>query len=463
MITNKKRPEPEAPVVYPIKCPYCFKSFEANEVHFRASSPKHYAVSPQNGERVIREDSIVDRNLADYYRQFGRQAPRRFPIIAPAGNVTGDEYIGLALGGEPIEYRGGVMYSVKDEFGNESEKRLCPFCHNDLPKSAGYTKSYTIAFAGDTAVGKTVYMTTLINRLQFLDDGFRSMLMPLTSSVSDKYDTYYFTPMYKEGLLPEHTHVNEVVEPLIYELRVGINKVNGDNVADKVITLTFYDVAGDGIKNADYVNTRARHLKYADAFIYMVDPMQTGAAQRLAALNSNAGADYIVGRGDAVKILESFFTQDIDFKDKPTAIVLTKSDLLKSTESTQRYFDRNSTIYEQCSHKGYLDTEQVEKINGEVHNFFGITAPLFRKNVDFMLNNVKYFAVSALGGPTETVNVDGIDRKKITNGIPQEIRVEEPFLWILSQLGIISENAPEEKPKNTEKKSGGFFKKLFSK
>ena len=294
-------------------------------------------------------------------------------------------------------------------------------------------------------------MTTLINRLQFLDDDFKSMLMPLTSAVADKYETYYFTPMYREGLLPEHTHVNEVVEPLIYELRVGINKINGDNVADKTITLTFYDVAGDGIKNADYVNTRARHLKYADAFIYMVDPMQTGAAQRLAALNANASADYIIGRGDAVKILESFFTQDIDFKDKPTAIVLTKSDLL-------RYFAPDSIIYEQCSHKGWLDTEQVEKINSEVHNFFGLTAPLFRKNVDFMFNNVKYFCVSALGGPTETVEVDGKDLKKIQNGIPQEIRVEEPFLWILSQLGIISDKAPE-----APKQSGGLFRKLFSK
>ncbi|MBQ9483020.1 MAG: hypothetical protein IJU82_02410 [Ruminiclostridium sp.] len=459
MLITKKKPEGGEQTVWPIKCPYCFKCFDAGDVHFRATSMKHRVTSPQTGEQVIREDSVIDRNLADYYRQFGRQAPRRAPVIAPNGGVTGDEYIGLALGGEPISYKDGVLYSVVDEFGNETEKRLCPYCHNDLPKSAGFTKSYTIAFAGDTAVGKTVYMTTLINRLQFLDDDFKSMLMPLTSAVADKYETYYFTPMYREGLLPEHTHVNEVVEPLIYELRVGINKINGDNVADKTITLTFYDVAGDGIKNAEYVNTRARHLKYADAFIYMVDPMQTGAAQRLAALNANASADYIIGRGDAVKILESFFTQDIDFKDKPTAIVLTKSDLLRSTSTTQRYFAPDSMIYEQCSHKGWLDTEQVEKINNEVHNFFGLTAPLFRKNVDFMFNNVKYFCVSALGGPTETVEVDGIDRKKIQNGIPQEIRVEEPFLWILSQLGIISDKAPEA-PKQS---GGGLFRKLFSK
>ena len=458
MILTKKKADGEETAVYSIKCPYCFKCFDPGDVHFRASASKHYATSQQTGERTLREDSVIDKNLADYYRQFGRQAPRRFPVIAPKGGVTGDEYIGLALGGEPLNYKDGVLYSVTDEFGNETEKRLCPFRHNDLPKSAGFSESYTIAFAGDTAVGKTVYMTTLINRLSFLDDGFRSMLMPLTSAVSEKYDTYYFTPMYREGLLPEHTHVNEVVEPLIYEFRVGINKINGENVADKIITLTFYDVAGDGIKNADYVNTRARHLKYADAFIYMVDPMQTGAAQRLAALNANAGADYIAGRGDAVKILESFFTQDIDFKDKPTAIVLTKSDLLKSTGTTQRYFAADSIIYRQCEHKGWLDSEQVETINGEVHNFFGMTAPLFRKNVDFMFNNVKYFAVSALGGPTETVNVDGIDRKKIMNGIPQEIRVEEPFLWILSQLGIISDKPPE-----APKQSGGLFRKLFSK
>ena len=458
MLITKKKTKEEETVVYPVKCPYCFKVFEAGDVHFRAAAPKHYVTSPQTGERVIREDNVIDRNLADYYRQFGRQAPRRFPVIAPKGGVSGDEYIGLALGGEPLKYKDGVLYSAVDEFGNETEKRLCPFCHNELPKSAGFNQSFTIAFAGDTAVGKTVYMTTLINRLSFLDDGFRSMLMPLTSAVSDKYDAYYFTPMYREGLLPEHTHVNEVVEPLIYELHMGINKVNGENIADKIVTLTFYDVAGDGIRNAEYVNTRARHLKYADAFIYMVDPMQTGAAQRLAALNANAGADYIAGRGDAVKILESFFTQNIDFKDKPTAIVLTKSDLLKSTETTQRYFADDSIIYQQCEHKGWLDSAQVEIINNEVHNFFGMTAPLFRKNVDFMFNNVKYFAVSSLGGPAAAVDIDGVERKKIMNGIPQEIRVEEPFLWILSQLGIVSDRPPETPAQNT-----GIFRKLFSK
>ena len=458
---NRKKPEvQEVKKTFPIKCPYCFKTFETEDVHFRATGPKHYVMDPRSQEKVIREDGVIDRNLADYYRQFGRQAPRRYPVIAPHGG-TGDEYISIASGYEPITYRDGVMYAVKDEFGNETEKRLCPFCHNDLPKSAGFVKSYTIAFAGDTAVGKTVYMTTLINRLQFLDDDFRSMLMPLTSAVSEKYDTYYFTPMYNKGLLPEHTQVSEVVEPLIYEFRVGINKVNGDNVADKTITLTFYDVAGDGIKNADYVNTRERHLKYADAFIYMVDPMQTGAAQRLSALNSNAGADYIEGRNDAVKILESFFTQDIDFKDKPTAIVLTKSDLLRSAGvGGTRSFADDSIIYDQCIHKGSLDDAQVKKVSDEVHDFFGMTAPLFRKNVDFMFNNVRYFAVSALGGPTETVNVGGTDRKKIVNGMPQELRVEEPFLWILSQLGIIPEKQTDDEK---AAKKPGLFRRLFSK
>ena len=90
MITKKKT-DSTAQTVFPIKCPYCFKCFDPGDVHFRASSPRHRVVSPQTGETVIREDSVIDKNLADYYRQFGRQAPRRMPVIAPNGGVSGDE------------------------------------------------------------------------------------------------------------------------------------------------------------------------------------------------------------------------------------------------------------------------------------------------------------------------------------------------------------------------------------
>lgn len=431
---------PEVPEIYPIKCPFCFMEFSHDSVHFRASSAKHTVVG-QSGDRAIREDPIVDRKLVTYYKQFGRQAPRTFPAIDPTGKENGDDYVKL-LDESSVEYKDSMLYAVTDQFGNKTDKRICPFCHNELPKSAGKNRSYTIAFAGDTAVGKTVYMVTLINRLMYLHDDFNSLMNPLTGSVSDKYNKVYYNPMYKEGLLPEHTHVNEMVDPLIYEFKVGVHRENGVLVADETVTLTFYDVAGDGIKNEDYVNTRARHLKYADAFLYMVDPMQTGAAQKLVALNEGARSDYIEGRGVALQILQSFFTQDIAFENKPTAVVLTKSDLLKSTSEQTRYFNPESNVYRQCEHRGYLDMIQVDSIDQEVQQFFDIADKLFKKSVNLMFNNVKFFAVSALGGPTRNKKINNVDRKAIVGGFPQEIRVEEPFLWVLAQLGIIPDTPP---------------------
>lgn len=450
--------QPEAPEIFPIKCPFCFMEFDHESVHFRAATSKHEVIA-SNGERNIREEHIADQKLVTYYRQFGRQAPKTYPAIDPTGKENGVDYVKLLNEGS-LEYKDSMLHAVTDQFGNRTEKRICPFCHNELPKSAGRNRSYTIAFAGDTAVGKTVYMVTLINRLMYLHDDFNSLMNPLTSAVSDKYNRVYYNPMYKEGLLPDHTHVNEMVEPLIYEFKVGIHKENGTNVADKTVTLTFYDVAGDGIKNEDYVNTRARHLKYADAFLYMVDPMQTGAADRLRAWGgddegNNAKANYIEGRGEALQILQSFFTQDIAFENKPTAVVLTKSDLLKTTSENAMYFSPESNIYHQCEHRGYLDIIQVDSIDQEVQQFFDVADKLFKKSVNLMFNNVKFFAVSALGGPTRNEKINNVDRKAIVGGFPQEIRVEEPFLWVLSQLGIIPDAPPE-----PAKKKGlfGFLK-----
>ena len=448
------------PTVYPIKCPHCFMQFSHDKVHFRAATTKHYDTRVVNkpggittNETVLREDTVVDSNLVAFNRSFGKTIQRTNPVIDPTGNSVGPEYIKLSADEDALGYKNGVLAQVKDEFGYESTKRICPYCHNLLPKTAGYARSYTIALAGDTAVGKTVYVTTLINRLMNLHDGFRAMLTPLTPDVNTNYNNNYYKPMYIDGELPHHTGLTETMEPLIFQFDVGVDE---NLIPEHSIALSFYDVAGDGIKNADYVDSRARHLRYADAFLYLVDPLQTGAALRIAALNQHAKGDFIEGRSGALQTLTSFFVQDIPFKEKPTAIVLTKSDLLRTNDNSIG-FPPESNIYKQYEHPGYLNMTEVDNINSEVMDFLDQNDRQFKRYVSMSFLKVKFFAVSALGGPTKTVEIDGVPHKKIVSGSPQEIRVEEPFLWVLNQLGIIHDTPPEDKNK------GGLFSKIFGK
>ena len=129
-------------VIYPIKCPHCFMEFEHDKVHFRATTARHYEVRMTNSptgqvrENILREDSVVDTNLVNFNRAYGKATQRTNPIIDPSGESVGSEYVKLMSEGDAIKYEKGVLASVKDEFGYESNKRICPFCHNLLPKKA---------------------------------------------------------------------------------------------------------------------------------------------------------------------------------------------------------------------------------------------------------------------------------------------------------------------------------------
>lgn len=110
--------------------------------------------------------------------------------------------------------------------------------------------------------------------------------------------------------------------------------------------------------------------------------------------------------------------------------------------------------------KGYLELDEIDRISNAVRDFFTIADEHFKNVIELMFEDYKYFAVSALGGPTEKImSPDGKEKgKKLVSNVVTPYRVVEPFLWILYRLGIIDDHeyiAPPEPVKKT------FFEKIF--
>lgn len=456
-------------MAYLIKCPYCFHDpYDCDLVHFRAATTRHYAVSNIPGaptDRVI-ETMVEDKKLISYYKKFQKKPSPTKPVIDPKGNDYGPEYIKLSGSEDALHYdENGILDKVIDEFGETSTTRLCPFCHNELPKFAGRAQGYNISFAGDTAVGKTLYMNVLIHELKRIAPKFHAVMMATNAEIEKIYRTKYEIPLFPQtndipAVLPQHTDKDTLIEPLIYEL---VFKDHNNEFGNKVVTLSFFDAAGEGMHDGEYINTRARALMNADAYLYLIDPLQTESAERIMHNNNEAVNNFVRGRDSAANILESFFAAGIDYSNVPTAFILTKSDIVKSSDEMRALLgDDNPIFYDYTYNRGYLELDQIEKINNAVSDFFSIADVFFKEVVELMFKEYKFFAVSALGGATEKIyGPDGRETggKKLVSDIVTPYRVVEPFLWVLYKLGIIDDHEYVAPPVIPEKK--GIFKKLF--
>ena len=113
----------------------------------------------------------------------------------------------------------------------------------------------------------------------------------------------------------------------------------------------------------------------------------------------------------------------------PTAVVLTKSDLLHALKQDDGdYIRTNSNVFNNVTHRDCLNLAEYENINGEIRRFLEKVDIAFVNALDVYFKDTSFFAVSALGS-------NPVDQQ--VNGIISPIRVDEPFIWLLYKLGFI--------------------------
>ncbi|WP_284638462.1 TRAFAC clade GTPase domain-containing protein [Paenibacillus silviterrae] len=405
---DKQPQAKERPPFYSIVCPYCFAKYEPSAVVFRAAHVKEH-----DDEFALQEDM----RLNEWRRKFRLAQPDMEAVIDPE-----------LIPEEHRMYSGEVLVGVTDRYGVSTRKRLCPKCHNELPITAGQVPSNIISIVGASQVGKSVYMTSLIHTLQTETAAhFDAACMPLSADISRKFRQQYHEPIFERGSMLQSTNPNEQQEPFIFQF------VFKDE-AKAPLLLVFFDVAGEGMVERDYLDIYAAHIQNSSGILFLVDPLQVRTIRDKIRLNlgeeGEFAARYDEPREVVISLYENFISHQRSGKtDIPTAIVLTKSDmLLHLQEEDGDYIQPNSNVFRDVRHRGALDRTEFENINGEIGRFIEKVDRPFKDAVDVYFRNTAYFAVSALGS-------NPVNRQ--VQGVISPIRVDEPFLWLLHQLEYI--------------------------
>lgn len=402
----------QAPVQkkFPIVCPHCFNKFSSDDVVFRAA---HY--KEEDEQYCLQEDA----KLNAYLEKFGLEGSEELEAVIPPSMFPA----------ESKTYVDDVLISIRDKYDVETKKRLCPYCHNDLTHSAGRAPSNIIAIIGASQVGKSVYMASLIHTLETVTaHNFEAACLPISSETSRRFRLQYIDPLFSQNSLIESTQKERKQEPFIYQFKFK-------DTSKAPLSLVFFDVAGEGMVEEDYLELYANHIKNAEGILFLVDPLQLSTIRSKILLSSEGEGDftsqYQESRDVVVTLGEHFIGREADGRTSiPTAVVVTKSDMLEYLAKEEgEYMKPNSNIFQNYIHKGYFNLNEYENINGEVKRFIEQVDLAFLDAIEVHFKNVGYFAVSSLGqNPVEGK----------LEGVIQPMRVDEPFLWLLYKLGYIS-------------------------
>lgn len=388
-----------------IKCPFCFKRFAHNEVHFRIAegacaeaNEKMEQASSDEEKQKYKKFVIRDTIDPKYEKVWGKLRGG-----TPPENVERLFYVPWVdennkhemINGDYILDEDGFVESIEDQCAHlSSHTRICPHCHNELPQYYGKNPQKFIAILGVSASGKTVFIKQLLERfgsstqegiLNHVDGSCIGLTLP-------EDDNSYIT---LGQPLPDSTRDLNFKIP--YFVTMNFKKNNIVTTYDFVI----YDVAGETLVNTDLnkFNFFAGYIKESDAIITLIDPMQ---------LVRNPKPEYPAG--EMIKTLYTVFGEQVKV---PMAIAVSKSDLLISNPLIREtlnpdgmYFNEHSMITKNIPwdpEKKYFYADVYSMLNSQLKKFLKNVVAQFYSDVENNAQNATFFAVSAL--------FDGVDQK----------------------------------------------------
>ena len=389
---------------YEIICPYCFERFSHEDALFRASA---------SDDIVPEMAAVPDREYSAYWNRMRDDDELEImrPIIDP-----------VKLAPSQKRYDGEVLVGITDNLGNRTNTRICPYCHNALPASAGRAPANIISVIGSTQVGKTFYILNLIKTLtERTAASFDASCSPLTGEIAAVFNESY------SGMATSLIKATDkkYQKPLIYRF------VFNDPKKPDVL-LCFYDFPGEAIHDEDFLRIKANNIRNSSGLLLLIDPLQLEGISAL--LRRGGDRRYTTPEEVIVELYNLFICEEKNGRTElPTAVILSKSDELRPLSSVQDgrrpLIHPESTIFRNFEHSRYLDLNQIDNINNDVKSLLAATGAQNLLNmVAGHFVNFSCFAVSSLGYPTEN--------GRVVSGI-QPFRVDEPFLWLLWQMGYI--------------------------
>lgn len=396
-------------------CPYCFTKHKINDAEFRCMNKRCGLEDDLPLTIYMQGDPKMPLQRNCTFRA-GKSAPFRMPQHADCPKCS-----------------------------SPMTQRVCPSCHNKLPDAIDVTEDMIISVVGSRGSGKTHYVTVLIHELErrIFNNFNNAAFAPLDIEVRDRYKTEFHETVYEKGRLHNLTTTGLARKggyaPLIYTLRFPSAFSN----RTKLFTLVFFDTAGEDLDDEERMATLNRYICNSAGILFLLDPTQIPdvfnqltPAER--AGSSKVDLNTVTGADDIVTQVASLIRREKRLKpnkkiDIPIAAAFSKFDVVR------RLFPPGMQVTQASPHcaRGAFDRDDWVAVDSE------IVSLLHEWNSDSFINHMEqnytdysFFALSALGS-----NPEG-DRIKP----PLPVRIEDPFLWLLTKNGVIPTTGAAKKP-----------------
>lgn len=384
-------------------CPFCFEKFRLRDTPFRCASPP--------GRCAPEVDTVLQRVWED-------QRPRG-KVLTATGRFTAQ--------------------MTCSDCEQTSHKRLCPHCHQELPHTFGEFRNYIFAVIGAKGAGKSHYIPVLIEELKHrIGPHMGFVIKPVGDFTINRYRKDFYNPLYKQHRQLDATQSaltdSSIQLPMVFTLQFKGNKLFKKNTITQAITLVFFDTAGEDLNSEDIMSTVNKYIYRSHGILLLLDPLQ------LDDIRENLDIEQLppqhTDTTDIIARITRLIRSGQNLRpnkqiDIPFALALSKIDALQHTELLEPDSLLNQSS-EETIH-AYFDRQQFNDIDKEVENL------LNNWNSQYLLDGIKmdfqrhgFFALSALGAsPTMQGKIPCI----------QPYRVEQPFLWLLQQHGLLKKSA----------------------
>ena len=380
-------------------CPYCYNKFPASKIEWRCSSGS--CTKPENLEE--------DGKYSEYHDIQGAAA-RKLPHIIPAAKP-----------------RNGFVRC--DKCGEYTNVMICPECHSILPKT---DENIIVSIVGAPSAGKSYFVGTLLKQLNEKLSAFSCGMQFTTAEAREMYENKFERNFERGVPIP-------ATKPPAENMNiVGANLPILCDLTDKRLkkrTFTFFDAAGENFEDESIMRYVAPYISHSSAIILLLDPTQIPYVNN--ALSEENPRIRFRDPKDSVSY-ESILTNTIDVIHQhtrssgririPLAVGFSKWDLIENSPMLRP--DENSAILRPSPHfsRGF---QKIDCLNVSLE-IEGLLAAWgcqnFTVRVKQNFTKVNFFAFSAIGASAD-------ERGNVPNIVPK--RVEDPFLWLLNELGMI--------------------------
>ncbi|WP_198949197.1 TRAFAC clade GTPase domain-containing protein [Lottiidibacillus patelloidae] len=313
--------------------------------------------------------------------------------------------------------------------------RICGHCTAELPYTFGLQKEVVISVIGAKEAGKSHYIGVLLNKIMNeMGMAFHCALQPLSDETIRRYREDFHNPLFKNKETLQVTMSarsdKKVQRPLLYNLSFFGKNIFGKKVIKSVITLAFFDTAGEDMNDEDTMATVNKYIYNSSGIIFLLDPLQiTEVRERLEGkiplpYQNSEVEDLLSRTANLIKKGRDILPNQLI--NIPVAVSFSKMDALDDIIDGSSIVKNNSPHIESQA----INKQDFEDVHHQMQNYitrFGGGHFISQINANFI--NYSCFGISALGSNPKDA--------KITNTL-QPRRVEDPFLWLLWKNKIIS-------------------------